>query len=84
MLTYGKCVFAVGKERIAPIDYFQRNDAAIIAHNAEEIRQCVTRIVDNRIIVDEYGEKAYNCAVRNHEKQMMEQRFINTMCKALR
>ena len=77
-------MLAIGKDYIAPIDYFQRNDAAIIAHSAEEIGLCVKRIVDNPIIVDEYGEKAYNCAVRNHEKQMMEQRFIDTMCKALR
>ena len=83
-ISKGKCVLAIGKDYIAPIDYFQRNDAAIIAHSAEEIRQCVKQIVDNPIVVDEYGEKAYNCAVRNHEKQMMEQRFIDTMCKTLR
>lgn len=83
-ISNGKCVLAIGKDYIAPIDYFQRNDAAIIAHSAEEIRQCVKQIVDNPIVVDEYGEKAYNCAVRNHEKQMMEQRFIDTMCKTLR
>lgn len=83
-ISNGKCVLAIGKDYIAPIDYFQRNDAAIIAHSSEEIGLCVKRIVDNPIIVDKYGEKAYNCAVRNHEKQMMEQRFIDTMCKSLR
>lgn len=83
-ISNGKCVLAIGKDYIAPIDYFQRNDAAIIAHNADEIGLRVAQIVDNPIIVDEYGEKAYNCAVKNHEKQMMEQRFIDTMCKALR
>lgn len=83
-ISNGKCVLAIGKYYIAPIDYFQRNDAAIIANCAEEIKQCVNRIVNNPQIVDEYGEKAFNCAVRNHEKHMMEQRFIDTMCKALR
>lgn len=80
-ISNGKCVLAIGKEYIAPIDYFKRNDAAIIATTLHEIKQCVELIVNNPMIVDEYGEKAYNCAVRNHEKTMMEQRFINTMCR---
>ena len=40
-------------------------------------------IVDNPMITDEYGEKAFNSAVRNHEKNMMSERFISTMNKVL-
>lgn len=81
-ISNGKCVLAIGKEYIAPIDYFQRNDAALIAHSKEEIYQQVKRIVDNPSLIDEYGQKAFDCAVRNHEKKMMDKRFIETMTKA--
>ena len=81
-ISNGKCVMAIGKDYIAPIDYFQRNDSALIAHSAEEIKARVEEIVANPMITDEYGEKAFNCAVRNHEKDMMNERFITTMLKA--
>ena len=83
-ISNGKCVLAIGKDYIAPIDYFQRNDSALIAHSKDEILRQIKRIVENPNIVDEYGEKAFNCAVRNHEKNMMNKRFINTMCNAIK
>ncbi len=82
-ISNGKCVLAIGKDYIAPIDYFQRNDAAIIAHSPNEIVEQISRIVDNPGLIDEYGEKAFNCAVRNHEKGMMTRRFIETMLHAV-
>ena len=82
-ISNGKCVLAIGRDYIAPIDYFQRNDAAIIAHSPEEIVTQVNRIVDNPTLIDEYGRKAFDCAVRNHEKDMMIRRFIGTMLHAV-
>ena len=81
-ISNGKCVLAIGNDYIAPIDYFKRNDSALIAHSKEEILKQVKRLVEHPELVDLYGEKAFDCAVRNHEKNMMNQRFIATMCKA--
>lgn len=82
-LANGKCILAVGKKDIAPIDYFERNDSAIIAYNEEDIYKKVSRIVKNPELVSEYGKKAYDCAVRNHEKQTVNNRFIETMCNVV-
>ncbi len=78
-ISNGKCVLAIGKDNIAPIDYFKKNDAAIIANDADEILSAVKQIVEHPGIIDKYGEKAFNAAMRNHEKSMINQRFINTM-----
>ena len=83
-LASGKCVLAIGKENIAPMDYFQRNDSAIIAHNAKEIEQQIRRIVSSPELISEYSRKAYDCAFKNHNREMMDKRFIETMCKALK
>lgn len=83
-LSNGKCVLAIGKEDIAPIDYFRRNDSALIANTKEEIFNQVERVVKNPEIIDEYGVKAYDCALRNHEKEMMNARFINTMLNVVK
>lgn len=82
-LANGKCVLAVGKDYIAPIDYFVRNDSAIVATSEEEIFKKVATIVDSPELISEYSKKAYDCAVRNHEKQTMNNRFIEYMCKAV-
>lgn len=81
-ISNGKCVLAIGKDDIAPIDYFKRNDSALIANSKDEILTQIKRIIEYPLIVDEYGEKAFNCAIRNHEKNMMNTRFIQTMRKA--
>ena len=82
-LASGKCVLAIGKKNIAPMDYFQRNDSAVIAHNEEDIERLIRRILSSPEIISEYSRKAYDCAVRNHEKGMMNRRFIETMCKVV-
>lgn len=82
-LSNGKCILAIGKEDIAPIDYFRRNDSALIATSVEEIEKRVREIITNPGLTDEYGRKAFDCAVKNHEKGMMNERFINTMKKAI-
>ena len=81
-LSNGKCVLAIGKENIAPIDYFRRNDSALIANNEEDIEKRVCEIIANPILTDTYGQKAFECAVRNHEKAMMNRRFVETMLRA--
>ena len=78
-LANGKCIFAVGCDYIAPIDYFGRNDSAIIATSIDQILEKIRFIIENPFIIAEYGHKAYDCAVLNHEKLMIDNRFICSM-----
>ena len=82
-LSNGKCILAIGKDYIAPIDYFNRYDAAIIAHSKAEIYEAVSKLIDNPKLVDKYGEKAFNTAKKNHDKTVLNQRFIQTMISTL-
>ena len=82
-LSSGKCILAIGKEYIAPIDYLSRYDAAIISHSKDEIKDAVSRLIDNPQLVDLYGEKAFKTAQKNHDKFVLDKRFIQTMISAL-
>ena len=82
-LANGKCIFAVGRDYIAPVDYFVRNDSAIVATTVEQIENKLRYIVNNPSVISEYGKKAYDCAVSNHEKGMINKRFIETMQKVI-
>ena len=79
-LANGKCIFAIGRDFIAPIDYFVRNDSAIVATSKEEIKEKLLYIINNPDVIAEYSRKAYDCAVRNHEKGMVDKRFVEAMC----
>ena len=81
-LSAGKCILAVGTEEIAPIDYFRRNDAAIIATDKKQLKEKLTNIIRQPELIHEYEKKAFACAKRNHEKGMMDERFITTICRA--
>lgn len=82
-ISNGKCVLAIGKRDIAPIDYFLRYDSGIVATTNEEILKQIECIIENPDIIRVYGMKAYLCAVKNHEKVMMNHRFIETICNAV-
>ena len=64
-LSNGKCILAIGAKDIAPIDYFRKNDSAIIATSRDEIYKAVTNIISNPQMVLEYSKKSYECARRN-------------------
>jgi glycosyltransferase involved in cell wall biosynthesis len=81
-LAAGKCILAIGDKEIAPIDYFIKNDSAIIATNPEEIETRLKEILENHNLINIYGKKAFECAYNNHEKNAMIERFVSTMCRA--
>ena len=82
-LSNGKCILAIGKDYIAPIDYFTRNDSALVASDVDTIASRVQEIIKNPSLINEYGSKAFECARRNHDKQVVAERFISVMKKAV-
>ena len=82
-LSNGKCILAIGKADIAPIDYFKKYDSAIVATTKEEVIGQIKKIIETPEIIDEYGAKAYDCAVKNHDRAVITEKFIDTMCKAI-
>ena len=67
-LKSGKCIFAIGGDDIAPIDYFKRYDSAVTATSYDEIAEKLRGIMSNPGLISEYAKKAYDCGKKNHEK----------------
>lgn len=67
----GKCVFAIGDKGVAPIDYLIRNDAALTATRYDQIAGVLRRLADEPGLIQAYGQKAFDCGIKNHnaEKQ---------------
>ncbi|MBE6734206.1 MAG: glycosyltransferase family 4 protein [Ruminococcaceae bacterium] len=76
----GACVFAVGPEDIAPVDYLIREDAAVVVTDYRDIEDKLRNLCDNPALITEYGRKAVDCGVRNHNRDKVVSTFIHAMC----
>lgn len=82
-LSSGKCIFAIGAEDIAPIDYLTRNDCAVIASEYEEIYNKMSAIVKNYDLIYDYSNKAYQIALKNHNQEKTKDTFIGSINSVL-
>lgn len=71
-LASGKCILAVGPEDSAPIEYFQEENAALVATTTEAIEKQILKL-SNETVVREYAQKAHECALRNHDRGKMDE-----------
>lgn len=77
-LASGKCILAVGPEDSAPIEYFSDEDAALVATSTEAIEKQIIRL-SNHQVVEEYVQKARDCALRNHDRKRMDKIIYNKL-----
>lgn len=75
------CIFALGLEDIAPMEYLKSNDAALTVNRYEDIEEKLRLLCDNPELVREYGRKAFDCGRKNHNKDMILSDFEEEMLK---
>ncbi len=80
-LSSGKCIFAVGCENTAPMQYFKKHEAAIIAFSDEEIYKGFDTIVNDTDVLLKYAEKAYGIGIENHSPEKVQQVFDEAISK---
>ena len=78
----GKCIFAIGDQSIAPILYLVENDAAIVSTNKAEIYSKLFMLTNDIEIISKYSNKSFDCGVKNHHKEDIDNRFIESMIRA--
>lgn len=79
-----KCIFAVGDKVCSSMKYLKRYDAAIVCESIEEMQENIKRIADNKELVLEYSEKAWDCGSNNHKISEIQQRLYDDMISACR
>lgn len=75
----GKCIFAVGSNDTAPIEYLKDEDAAVIAVTKEQILSQLSALIENTEIIKEYAKKAYDCGQRNHNEEKIKNLLFETL-----
>ncbi len=80
----GKCIFAIGDKDIAPIAYLRENNAAIISNEYPDIEMNLRKMLAHPEVLNQYGRNAYECGRRNHNEDLIKERFISTFLRACR
>lgn len=68
-LSCSKCIFAIGNKDTAPMKYFKKYNAALVAETTEEIIQKLKEIISNPSVISVMARNAYECGVNNHSKE---------------
>lgn len=74
-LSSGKCIFAVGNIDVAPMQYFKKYNAAIIAYSEQTILEQLNNIVNDTDLIIQYANNAINCGKLNHSKDKILKTF---------
>ena len=75
----GRCIFALGSNEIAPIDYLSEEDAAVVVTDYKDIEGALRKLCDNPALIEEYGKKAYDCGKRHHSREDVYNLFRKTL-----
>lgn len=76
--------FEIGDKNIAPIEYLKENDAAIISTEYSEIESNLRKLVEHLELLNQYGRNAFECGKKNHNEDVIRERFVSTFMKAYR
>lgn len=68
-LSSGKCILAVGDKETAPMQYFIKNNAAVIASDDKEIEEKLHMLVNNPELLVQYAENARTTGIENHNEE---------------
>lgn len=66
-LLSSKCIFAIGPDNIAPIEYLVDNDVAVVATKREDVYDKLNELFIDELI-ENYSKKAFDFAKINHDK----------------
>lgn len=83
-LSTGKCIFAAGNKDLAPMEYFENHQAALVAYSAEEIEENFNRILSDKRILKTYAQNGVNCGSENHHPDKIKKIFEEQIHKVIR
>lgn len=83
-LSSGKCILAIGCKDTAPMEYFYHENVALCASSKGEITEKIKLILKNTDILQDYGIRACKCALKNHNKEKIQEtltKSIESICE---
>ena len=67
-LNSSRPIFAVGLNDVASIDYFIKNNSAVVSESEKQIVEKLKPLIESEELRLSYGKKAYECRKKNHSE----------------
>ena len=83
-LKAARPILAVGPKEVASIDYFLKNDCAIVADSESELHEKLVSVIEDRKTLDLLAEKAYECGKKNHDVSIINKMLRNDMSELIK
>lgn len=80
-LSSGVCIWAVGNQDLAPIEYLDQEGAGIVSTNGESILAALQKMTLTPMILADYASRAQACGKKNHNKEVISQTFNTALCR---
>ena len=78
----GKCIFAIGDAKIAPIMYLKENDCAVIANEYAQIWEKLCGLIDDPEQIHQYARNAFETGRKNHNVKDIAKLFVEAFVRA--
>lgn len=81
-LYNARCILAIGLNT-ATLSYIKDNNAGIVITDINKIKEELVDLFDNPEKIDSYGQNAWKCGVKNHEREKIRGMIINDLQKVV-
>lgn len=72
-LSSGCAIMAICDSKQGGFEYLNSENAAICVSDTEEIRQALSRLIEDKHLIVEYANNAKQCCIRNHDVNKIEE-----------
>ncbi|MEG2286170.1 MAG: glycosyltransferase, partial [Eubacterium sp.] len=76
-MSSGCAVLAICWDQHTGYQYLYKEDAALTIGNEKDIEVLLMKIVNDPNLIIEYAKKAYQCGMKNHQKENVQQMLLN-------
>lgn len=67
----GRLILAVGPSDVASIKHLVDNDCAIVANTSSDLVVKLSRVIEDKNLLNEYAQKAFECGKKLHNREDM-------------
>lgn len=78
-LSKQKCIIAIGDPDIAPMEYLSQEKAALCVSSRTSLYDALKSLVDEPTLIQQYGKSAYECGIRNHSREIINERIYTSL-----
>lgn len=75
-----RCIIALGG-KTASMSYLEKNDCGIVFYDVKSLQQSLFNLLTDKRKIIEYGKKAWEIGVKNHQKKDIQKELSDTFAK---